>query len=73
MPLHLHLGYACIVDDYVPSRRAPMLNTAAVWALRIVTGLCLYGCFLINTTDVGLTAVFQRLWTGKDGEGKRIE
>ncbi|ORY45050.1 hypothetical protein BCR33DRAFT_659401, partial [Rhizoclosmatium globosum] len=65
LPLHTHLGFDCIVQDYIPARKYGILNTIGTWGLRIVTGVVLYGCFAFNTTDVGITAFVKRLWTGK--------
>ncbi|KAJ3066247.1 membrane anchor subunit of succinate dehydrogenase, Sdh4 [Podochytrium sp. JEL0797] len=65
LPLHTHMGFDCMVQDYIPVRKYGALNTVATWTLRVVTGVVLYGCFLFNTTDVGITAFVKRIWTGK--------
>eukprot|EP00842_Homolaphlyctis_polyrhiza_P003874 jgi/Hompol1/4488/HPOL_000550-RA len=65
LPLHCHLGFESIVTDYIPARVYKVLNIIAVWAVRILSGLVIYGCYVINTADVGLTAFAKRLWTGK--------
>jgi succinate dehydrogenase (ubiquinone) membrane anchor subunit len=65
IPLHCYLGVDCMIQDYIPARRAKVLHFLSSWTLKIATGLVLYGCYVINTSDVGLTAVVKRLWTGK--------
>ncbi len=65
LPLHCHLGLGCVIEDYLPSRRAGTLNKVATWGLGGFTLLTLYGCYQFNTNDVGLTALAKRVWTGK--------
>ncbi|KAI8821594.1 CybS-domain-containing protein [Chytriomyces cf. hyalinus JEL632] len=65
LPLHTHFGFDTMVQDYVPQRTYGALNSILTWGLRLVTGVVMYGCFLFNTTDVGITAFVKRLWTGK--------
>ena len=65
IPLHIHLGLDCILQDYLPNRRAGLKNVIATWLLRLSTVLALYGCYQFNTNDVGLTAFTKRIWTGK--------
>lgn len=49
IPLHCHLGFGVIFDDYLPLRRAGMTSTIITWVLRGSTLLVLYGCFQFNT------------------------
>jgi succinate dehydrogenase (ubiquinone) membrane anchor subunit len=65
LPLHCYLGIDCMIQDYFPARRNRILNAVFGWTLKICTGLVLYGCYVINTSDVGLTNLTKRLWTGK--------
>ena len=90
LPLHIHLGFDCIIQDYFPERRSKVrkmriislslslvllvsnftnllqyLNLLFTWLLRLGTVLTFYGCYVINSKDVGLTALTARLWTGK--------
>lgn len=62
IPLHCHIGFDAIIQDYLPARRAPTLNSIAKWTLRGATLLTLYGCYEFNTNDVGLTALVKRVW-----------
>jgi succinate dehydrogenase (ubiquinone) membrane anchor subunit len=65
LPLHCYLGVECMIQDYVPFRRVGVLHTILIWTLRVCTGLTMYGCYVINTKDIGLVGVVKRLWTGK--------
>jgi succinate dehydrogenase (ubiquinone) membrane anchor subunit len=65
LPLHTHMGLDTCIQDYVPQRKYGVLHTVCVWLLRAGTGLTLYGMYQFNTNDVGITAFFKRLWTGK--------
>ncbi|KAJ3216088.1 membrane anchor subunit of succinate dehydrogenase, Sdh4 [Dinochytrium kinnereticum] len=65
IPLHSHMGFDTIIQDYIPKRKYGILHTICTWSLRIGTGLFLYGCYSFNTNDVGITAFFKRIWTGK--------
>ncbi|KAJ3344390.1 membrane anchor subunit of succinate dehydrogenase, Sdh4 [Entophlyctis luteolus] len=65
LPLHTHMGFDVMIQDYIPYRSFGVINTILTWGLRIATGVVLYGCFVFNTTDVGITAFVKRLWTGK--------
>jgi succinate dehydrogenase (ubiquinone) membrane anchor subunit len=65
LPVHIHMGFGQIIEDYVPARKYGFLNVLAVWAMRLVTVVSVYGCYVINSSDVGLTQLIARLWTGK--------
>ena len=65
IPLHCYFGFESMIVDYLPPHRAGFLNTVALWTARIATVFVVYGCYVINTADVGLTALTKRLWTGK--------
>ncbi|KAI8853742.1 hypothetical protein BC829DRAFT_382033 [Chytridium lagenaria] len=54
-----------LLSDYIPHRKFGILSTVATWTLRVATGVLLYGLFMFNTNDVGVTAFVKRLWTGK--------
>ncbi|KAJ3354560.1 membrane anchor subunit of succinate dehydrogenase, Sdh4 [Allomyces javanicus] len=63
---HMHLGLDQVVTDYVPVRRYPRGGKAANWALRGLTLLVLYGCWRINTQDVGMAESFRRVWRARE-------
>lgn len=50
---HSHLGLATCIDDYVHPRKNPVLGPLAMWALRIGTGLSVWGVYEFNTNDIG--------------------
>ncbi|KAL1921845.1 uncharacterized protein VTP21DRAFT_10487 [Calcarisporiella thermophila] len=62
LPIHCHIGFDAIITDYVPHRKMPGWNKLATWGLRIGTVLTLYGCYEINTNDVGLTELTKKVW-----------
>ncbi|KAJ3298533.1 membrane anchor subunit of succinate dehydrogenase, Sdh4 [Borealophlyctis nickersoniae] len=64
IPLHTHIGFKAIIDDYIPARRFPVLFRVSSGLLYAATGLVLYGAYQFNTNDVGITAGAKRLWTG---------
>jgi succinate dehydrogenase (ubiquinone) membrane anchor subunit len=68
LPLHCHIGFDAMIIDYFHERKTPILSKVLTWGLRIATVLTLYGCYVINTKDVGLTALVGQLWTGKSKE-----
>lgn len=65
IPLHTHIGFDAIIQDYLPARRNPVLSRVSSYTLYAATGLCLYGCYQFNTNDIGITEFVKRLWTGK--------
>ncbi|OMJ10154.1 Succinate dehydrogenase [ubiquinone] cytochrome b small subunit, mitochondrial [Smittium culicis] len=70
-PIHAYIGISSSITDYTHKRRYPKLNFLFTWMLNIGTLIALYGCWVINTTDVGLTAFVQKLWNAKST--KQIE
>ena len=72
LPLHCHMGFGAIIDDYLPARRAGKVNMIAKVGLAMATSLALYGCFKFNTNDIGLTGFAKRLWKGMDKEQKAV-
>ncbi|CDH51549.1 mitochondrial inner membrane protein [Lichtheimia corymbifera JMRC:FSU:9682] len=62
LPFHIHLGFDSCITDYLPKREYPRLHKAAMWTLRGSTALVMWGCYEINTNEVGLTEIVQRLW-----------
>ncbi|OMJ29186.1 Succinate dehydrogenase [ubiquinone] cytochrome b small subunit, mitochondrial [Smittium culicis] len=64
-PIHAYIGINSSITDYTHKRRYPKLNFLFSWMLNIGTLIALYGCWVINTNDVGLTAFVQKLWNAK--------
>ncbi|KAJ2550742.1 membrane anchor subunit of succinate dehydrogenase, Sdh4, partial [Coemansia sp. RSA 1933] len=62
LPVHAYMGFQQVLLDYFEARRWPVLSRVLRYALVAVTGLSMFGAWRINTTDVGLTAYFGRLW-----------
>lgn len=64
LPLHSHLGFMAIITDYLPKRKFPRIYPLATGALYAATAGCLYGLYLYNTKDVGITEGVKKLWHG---------
>ncbi|KAI7884257.1 hypothetical protein K492DRAFT_142917 [Lichtheimia hyalospora FSU 10163] len=63
LPFHIHLGFDSCITDYLPKREYPRFHKVAMWTLRGSTALVMWGCYEINTNEVGLTEIVQRLWS----------
>ncbi|WVN88995.1 uncharacterized protein L203_104211 [Cryptococcus depauperatus CBS 7841] len=61
--IHSHIGFDSCIVDYVHPRKFPVLGPIARWALRITTGLTVWGVYEFNTNDIGLTELVRRAWT----------
>ncbi|KAL2913515.1 hypothetical protein HK105_206975 [Polyrhizophydium stewartii] len=66
IPAHCYFGFESMIVDYLPARRVGAFYSIMIWTTRIITALAMYGCYIINTTDVGITALTKRIWTGKE-------
>ncbi|KAJ2156534.1 membrane anchor subunit of succinate dehydrogenase, Sdh4 [Coemansia sp. RSA 552] len=62
IPIHTYMGFQQVLLDYFDHRRWPVISKVLKAALVGITGLAMFGAWRINTTDVGLTAYFGRLW-----------
>ncbi|KAJ2784053.1 membrane anchor subunit of succinate dehydrogenase, Sdh4 [Coemansia javaensis] len=62
LPIHAYMGFQQVLADYFDLRRWPAVGRALKYALVAVTGLAMFGAWRINTTDVGLTSYFSRIW-----------
>ncbi|KAJ3173629.1 membrane anchor subunit of succinate dehydrogenase, Sdh4 [Geranomyces variabilis] len=65
IPLHSHIGFGAILQDYLAVHKYPVAGRIATASLYAATGLVLYGCYQFNTNDVGITEFVKRLWVGK--------
>ncbi|PVU99095.1 hypothetical protein BB560_005557, partial [Smittium megazygosporum] len=65
-PIHAAIGASAPVTDYIPIRQYPKLRKFALFLLYGGTILTLYGCWVINTKDVGITAYISRLWHARE-------
>ncbi|KAJ9083270.1 membrane anchor subunit of succinate dehydrogenase, Sdh4 [Entomophthora muscae] len=62
LPIHTHIGLSAVVTDYLPHRRLPIINRVVTALQFLLTGGAIYGCYTINTEDVGLTEYFKKMW-----------
>ncbi|KAJ2718979.1 membrane anchor subunit of succinate dehydrogenase, Sdh4 [Coemansia sp. Benny D115] len=65
LPLHAYMGFQQVLLDYFDARRWPVISRVLRYALYAVTGLSMFGAWRINTTDVGLTNYFSRIWNAE--------
>ncbi|KAF8808848.1 mitochondrial inner membrane protein [Phlegmacium glaucopus] len=61
--MHSHIGFDCIVVDYLPTRKFPIIGQIAKWGLRGATVVTLVGIYQFNTNDIGLTELIAKAWT----------
>ncbi|KAJ2235134.1 membrane anchor subunit of succinate dehydrogenase, Sdh4 [Coemansia sp. RSA 1722] len=70
VPVHAYMGFQQVLLDYFDARRWPVISRVLKYALVGVTGLAMFGCWRINTTDVGLTNYFGRIWNANKNKNK---
>ncbi|KAJ9087844.1 membrane anchor subunit of succinate dehydrogenase, Sdh4 [Entomophthora muscae] len=63
LPVHIHMGLSSVIEDYLPFRRVPTLNTFVLLLQHISTLCAMFGCYFITSTDVGLTKYLKNIWT----------
>ncbi|KAI9292898.1 hypothetical protein K502DRAFT_294604 [Neoconidiobolus thromboides FSU 785] len=62
LPIHIHMGLTSVIVDYLPFRRTPVAHCIALIAQHTATFYSMYGSYIINSRDVGLTEYFKRVW-----------
>jgi succinate dehydrogenase (ubiquinone) membrane anchor subunit len=65
LPLHSHIGFGAIITDYLPHRKFPRTYQLARGLLYAGTAGTLYGLYLYNTKDMGITEGVRSLWKAK--------
>lgn len=65
LPLHCHIGFQTIVDDYLPKRKFGAVYNVAKGSLLLATGLALYGAYRFNTENIGISEAISELWKSK--------
>jgi succinate dehydrogenase hydrophobic anchor subunit len=63
LPLHCHMGIRQIITDYLPRHKFPIFYVASSNGLRFATLLTLYGLYLLNSKDIGITATVLKFWS----------
>ncbi|EIW70232.1 hypothetical protein TREMEDRAFT_43822 [Tremella mesenterica DSM 1558] len=61
--IHSHIGFDSCIIDYIHPRKFPILGPICSWALRVGTGLAVWGVYEFNTNDIGLTELVRQMWT----------
>lgn len=65
LPLHCHIGFQTIIDDYLPKRKFGAVFNVAKGSLLVATALTLYGAYKFNTENVGISEAISQLWKSK--------
>ena len=63
LPFHCHMGFMQVITDYLPKRKFPIFYFISSNGLRLATLLTLYGLYLLNSEDIGITKTVRRLWS----------
>lgn len=61
---HSHIGFDCILADYLHKRKFPILGPVSSWTLRAATVATLYGLYEFNTSKYSSSLVCQRPFPG---------
>ena len=65
LPLHCHIGFQTIIDDYLPQRKFNVVYKVARGSLLLATALTLYGAYRFNTENIGISEAAAELWKSK--------
>ena len=65
LPLHCHIGFGAIIEDYLPKRKFGRFNDALRWSLLGMTGLAMYGAYRFNTENIGISEAISTRWKAK--------
>ncbi|PWN44171.1 hypothetical protein IE81DRAFT_321574 [Ceraceosorus guamensis] len=60
--VHSHIGFDCIIADYLHKRKFPVIGPTVSWTLRAATVASLVGLYELNTNDIGLSEFIARAW-----------
>ncbi|KAI9593869.1 CybS-domain-containing protein [Syncephalis fuscata] len=62
LPIHTFMGFDACLRDYVDKRKFPTLGPVAKGALWVSFVTVLYGCYHLNTEDIGMTELVIKAW-----------
>ena len=65
LPLHIYSGFGCIITDYLPARKFPLVYKLSKGAISVLLVTTIYGLFKYNTNDVGITEGIKNVWRGE--------
>lgn len=60
--LHSHIGFQSCIIDYIPKRVYGIWHKLAMSLLTLGTSVSLYGIYLMETTDNGLTSLIGKIF-----------
>lgn len=63
--LHSRYGFQSCIIDYIPLRKFGTWHKLSMFLLNIGTVVALYGVYVIETENNGLTDLIYRLWTAE--------
>ncbi|KAH3667007.1 hypothetical protein WICMUC_005354 [Wickerhamomyces mucosus] len=63
--MHSHIGLTSCIIDYIPKRVYGIWHTYALRFLALGSVISLYGIYVIETTDEGITSLIKKIWKGK--------
>ncbi|KAI7832167.1 CybS-domain-containing protein [Kickxella alabastrina] len=73
LPMQAYMEFDQMLLDYFQARRWPVISRVLKYALVTITGLAMFGAWRINTTDVGLTNYFSRIWNANNKKEERSD
>jgi succinate dehydrogenase (ubiquinone) membrane anchor subunit len=62
LPIHTHIGFGACARDYVDKRNFPVLGPITNGILLASFATVLYGCYHLNTEDIGMTELVIKAW-----------
>lgn len=60
--VHCHTGFQSCIIDYIPKRLYGWVHDFFMYLLSFGSGMSLYGIYLMESHDIGLTSIFLKLW-----------
>ncbi len=60
--IHSYTGFQSCIIDYIPKRVYGWVHGAAMGLLSFGSAVSLYGIYVLESNDIGLTSIFMKLW-----------
>lgn len=68
--IHSYLGLTSCIIDYIPERKFGVWHRFAKYALALGSTISLYGVYILETENNGLTNVIGKLWDDDKNDSK---